>query len=179
LRARPSLNYAVSALTEAASSEASAFPTPQKLAPRKTDSSEDELAEPVSNPPPKGRKKVKTEEKDEELKMEARKRDKADAPRRSGRFRKSNIIESDMVDELARTPTKKKVPLRPKLDTARQRLKDEIAMQSKAKANNFLVANKEYFLPLLPQNNYVSKLVEKGDAGSIVEYKALTEQPSG
>ncbi|KAF2659144.1 hypothetical protein K491DRAFT_216268 [Lophiostoma macrostomum CBS 122681] len=179
LRARPSLNYAVSALTEDVSSEASAVPTPQKLALQKTDSSGDELAEPVSVPSSNGRKEAKTSHKDEELKMEARKKGKAEAPRRSLRSRKSNIIESDTIDELAQTPIKKKVPLRPKLDTARQRLKDDIATQSKAKANNFLVANKEYFLPLLPTNNHVSKLVEKGDAKPVVEYKALTEQPRG
>jgi hypothetical protein len=93
-----------------------------------------------------------------------------------------DILTSDtLVDELAVTPTPKKakVLLRPKPDTARQRLRDEIAAQSKAKANNFLIANKDYFLPLLPAQNHVSKLVAKNNVAPIVEYEELIEQPKG
>ena len=182
LRSRPSLNYAVSGLTEEkSSSSASAFPSLPKIDRALDESSEDELAEPPSDPPKRTKQTQKAQ--DEELKMEARRRAKAEAPRRSSRFRKSNIIGSDTLekDELAQSPLKKasKVPIRPKLDTTRQRLRDEIAAQSKVKANNFLVANKDYFLPLLPPNNYVSKLVSKGRAEPVTEYTSLTEQPKG
>jgi SNF2 family DNA or RNA helicase len=112
----------------------------------------------------------------EELKMENRK--KVDRPRRSTRG-KDNILQSDMlIDELATSPRKPKprAPPRRKPDTARQRLRDDIAAQTKAKANNFLAAHKDYFLPLLPAHNYVSKL--KATA-PIVKYEELTEQPKG
>ncbi|CBX93641.1 similar to ISWI chromatin-remodeling complex ATPase ISW2 [Plenodomus lingam JN3] len=115
----------------------------------------------------------------EELKMEKRKREREQVQglRRSGRDRKSVILESDTVP--SPSPPRKKAPPPRKLDTARQRLRDDIANQSKTKANNFLVANKHYFLPLLPPNNQVARLAAKGDAGPIVEYEELTEQPKG
>jgi SWI/SNF-related matrix-associated actin-dependent regulator of chromatin subfamily A member 5 len=116
----------------------------------------------------------------EELRMEKRKKDReAEAGRRRGtRDRKTRILESDMIE----TPSpprsgKRKAP--PKLDSARNRLRDDIAQKSKAKANNFLVANKDYFLPLLPPNNQVKKLVASHNAKPIVEYEELKEQPKG
>ncbi|KAH7130402.1 SNF2 family N-terminal domain-containing protein [Dendryphion nanum] len=117
-----------------------------------------------------------------ELKMENRKKERTEGLRRSGRG-KDNILESDTAESQA-SPTrgpKKGTPKRVKLDTARQRLRDEIALRTRAKADNFLIANREYFLPLLPANNYISKLLSKviGDAETAVEYEELTEQPSG
>jgi SWI/SNF-related matrix-associated actin-dependent regulator of chromatin subfamily A member 5 len=115
----------------------------------------------------------------EVLKMESKRKDRVDRPRRSTRGNKGNILESDTVQSQPPTPAKQKAPSRMKMDTARVRLRDEIAQQSKAKANNFLVANKHAFLPLLPHNNYISKLVASGKTKPIVEYKELTEQPEG
>ncbi|KAF2467684.1 uncharacterized protein BDR25DRAFT_374512 [Lindgomyces ingoldianus] len=121
-----------------------------------------------------------------ELKMERRKWGRDEQPRRSSRRQRAGtILQSDTVnddedDELQYKEIKPKAPLRMKLDTARNRLRDDIALQSKAKANNFFIANKRFFLPLLPQNNYISKLASKsGVDASIVEYKELTEQPKG
>jgi SWI/SNF-related matrix-associated actin-dependent regulator of chromatin subfamily A member 5 len=114
----------------------------------------------------------------EELQMEKRKKEReADAGRRRGtRDRKTRILESDTVPSPPRS-TKRRAP--PKLDTARNRLRGDIAQKSKAKANNFLVANKDYFLPLLPPNNQINKLVANHPAKPIVEYEELTEQPEG
>jgi SWI/SNF-related matrix-associated actin-dependent regulator of chromatin subfamily A member 5 len=109
-----------------------------------------------------------------DLKMEYTKSRSATGPRRSAR--KSNIIESDTLVQLP-TPTRR-APA-PRLDTARARLRDEITHQSKFKADNFLVANKDCFLPLLPANNYVSKLVANHSAQPVVEYKQLEQQPDG
>lgn len=116
----------------------------------------------------------------QELKMEKRNKERqrpGDSLRRSTRARKSTILESDTVP--APTQTQKlPTPLR-KLDSARNRLRGDIARKSKAKANDFLVAHKDYFLPLLPRNNQVSKLAASHDAKPIVEYEELIEQPKG
>ncbi|KAH3963330.1 hypothetical protein HBH70_164540 [Parastagonospora nodorum] len=117
----------------------------------------------------------------EELQMEKRKRDReADAGRRRGtRDRKTRILESDTMDPPSPPRSTRRKAAPPKLDSARNRLRDAIAQQSKAKANNFLVANKDYFLPLLPPNNQVKKLVASHNAKPIVPYKQLQEQPEG
>ncbi|KAJ4368011.1 hypothetical protein N0V83_006366 [Neocucurbitaria cava] len=114
----------------------------------------------------------------EELKMEKRRkeRDSTQGLRRSARDRKSTIIESDTVPS---PPSKRKAAPPRKLDTTRTRLRDDIAHKSKAKANDFFVANKDYFLPLLPHHNQVSKLVAHHKAKPIVEYEELSEQPKG
>ena len=115
-----------------------------------------------------------------DLKMEARKKSSdLDGPRRrSGRH--TRVLESDTVElQKPAIPTKRKTTQPPKLDTVRARLRDEIAHKSKAKANNFLVANKDYFLPLLPPSNHVTKLVANHKAKPIIKYKELSEQPYG
>ncbi|KAF2790447.1 ISWI chromatin-remodeling complex ATPase ISW2 [Melanomma pulvis-pyrius CBS 109.77] len=141
------------------------------------DSSEDELAK---APKASFQRLTRSNAGDAEvLKMENRKKDRADGPRRSTRGNKGNILESDTVQHQASTEMKRKAPPRMKLNTARTRLRGEIAAQSKAKANNFLVANKESFLPLLPPHNHISKLVTSNKTGPIVEYEELTEQPEG
>lgn len=143
------------------------------------DSSDDELARSVPRPlRPRGWKaSTRSHAAYSDLKMEARSREAAGPRlRRSTRSRKSNILESDTLDTPP-APSKKAPP--PKLDTARARLRDDIAHKTKAKADNFLVANKHLFLPLLPPTNYVSKLVARHDAKPVVPYKDLTEQPRG
>ncbi|KAL1656016.1 hypothetical protein SLS61_001580 [Didymella pomorum] len=155
-------------------------PPPSKLpelSSSDSETSEDELAAPRPIRARGYKKNVKHNDRYSDLKMEARKKTSDDSPRRrSGR--KSRVLESDTVPK--QTPSSKGQPTRtPKLDTARARLRDEIARQSKAKANNFLVANKDRFLPLLPRNNCVSKLLLSYSAKPIVEYEELTEQPKG
>lgn len=165
----------------------SALTSSETPSPVATESSADELAlAPIERGVSKSHtskvRKVENPEPgdDETLMMESHKRENGKRPRRSIRGKKGNILESDaLLDELAATPHRRKPLPRAKPDTARQRLRDGIAMDSKAKANSFLVANKEYFLPLLPSNNHVSKLVANNDVAPIVEYEELTEQPRG
>ncbi|PVH92788.1 hypothetical protein DM02DRAFT_619713 [Periconia macrospinosa] len=116
-----------------------------------------------------------------ELKMETRRRESpTEAPRRSLRNRKSDILASDTVQHPPPpSPSRRKTPLLPKLDTARTRLREEIAQKTKVKADNFLVANKDYFLPLLPERNYISRLVTKAKSTSTVPYQAIKQQPEG
>ncbi|EMD70017.1 hypothetical protein COCSADRAFT_216202 [Bipolaris sorokiniana ND90Pr] len=117
----------------------------------------------------------------EELKMEKRKREKerTDGLRRGTRDRRSAILESDTITITTSSRRRKSAPPPRKLDTARNRLRDDIAKGTRARANSFLVANKDFFLPLLPKNNHVAKLVEEGKAQPIIEYQELKEQPKG
>lgn len=139
--------------------------------------SEDELApRPVRT---RGYKNnLRSNEAYSDLKMESRKSNDHDGPRRrSGRH--TRMLESDTVEQKAPTPTRRKTAKAPKLDTARARLRDDIAHKTKGKASNFLVAHKDYFLPLLPSYNHVAKLVANHKTKPIVEYRELQEQPKG
>ncbi|KAJ8109992.1 hypothetical protein OPT61_g7048 [Boeremia exigua] len=158
---------------------APASPPATKTTSPNSDTSEDELASrPVRA---RGYKKnLRSSEHYSDLKMELRKstRDLDGPRRRSGR--QTRVLESDTVEvHKTVTSTKRKANQPPKIDTARTRLRNEIARESKAKANNFLIANKAYFLPLLPASNHVSKLVATHNAKPIVEYEELQEQPKG
>lgn len=117
----------------------------------------------------------------EGLIMERRRADLSDAPRRSTR-KKNDILVSDTVYYYPGTPSSKRksTGLSPrKPDTARRRLWDDIYRKTQAKANGFLVANQHLFLPLLPRNNYISKLVSDGQKASAVAYERLPAQPKG
>lgn len=149
-----------------------------KRAPADSETSEDELARPVRA---RGYKKnLRSNDAYSDLKMEARKKTRDDDTprRRSGRH--TRVLESDTVQVQQRaTPTKGRTARPPKLDTARARLRNDIAHKSKAKANDFLIAHKDYFLPLLPSSNHVAKLVASHKAKPIVEYAEIHEQPKG
>ncbi|KAL2354412.1 ISWI chromatin-remodeling complex ATPase-like protein ISW2 [Cryomyces antarcticus] len=69
-------------------------------------------------------------------------------------------------------------------DTARSRIRADIAAHTKVRQDDFMLANKDYFLPLLPGNNYIKKLVKsKGvpntENNLVVPYKTIEEQPKG
>jgi SNF2 family DNA or RNA helicase len=144
------------------------------------ESSEDELARSVTKSTSNARGSARIQAKHEELKMEKhrRARERDNGLRRGTRDRKTRILESDTIPSPPSASRRKAPPPR-KLDTARNRLRDDIAHKSKAKANNFLVANKDYFLPLLPRNNQIAKLVASHNAQPIEEYEELKEQPKG
>lgn len=112
-----------------------------------------------------------------ELKMEKRKseREPVRELRQSKRERSSVILQPDAI------PTRSvisELTSQPRLNSTRPRLREDTAQKSKARANNFLVANKSLLLPLLPEDNEVSKLAEKGIAQFIVHYEELTKQLS-
>lgn len=65
--------------------------------------------------------------------------------------------------------------------SSRAQLRQNIATESEAKRSTFFVAKKDYFLPLLPENNYIQKLVDKlgTDSGTITPYEIVQQQPKG
>ncbi|TGO34348.1 hypothetical protein BHYA_0201g00120 [Botrytis hyacinthi] len=67
-------------------------------------------------------------------------------------------------------------------------IREEITSATLAQKNAFLVEKKDYFTPLLPPNNYISKLItqtadlveeEKAKLPTFVPYRQLTCQPEG
>ncbi|KAF2217224.1 hypothetical protein CERZMDRAFT_32824, partial [Cercospora zeae-maydis SCOH1-5] len=65
--------------------------------------------------------------------------------------------------------------------SARNLVRQDIALHTKPKRDAFLLAHADYFEPLLPQNNYISKLarLQNEDRQAIVDYVELHEQPAG
>ena len=72
---------------------------------------------------------------------------------------------------------------KPVADTARMRVRQAISEQTKPKRDAFILAHKDYFLPVLPETSYVDKLerlhaMRDGDDEPVyVKYAAITEQP--
>jgi SWI/SNF-related matrix-associated actin-dependent regulator of chromatin subfamily A member 5 len=66
--------------------------------------------------------------------------------------------------------------------TARAKVRDDIAHGTKIQQDRFLLAHKDFFVPLLQDNNYVQKLQAEHmseQAPAIVAYKEIAEQPAG
>jgi SWI/SNF-related matrix-associated actin-dependent regulator of chromatin subfamily A member 5 len=189
LRAQPTPNYVAADSSANEASPSAPDHKPRAVATKNTrasssrravadaGTSEDELA-PSARPNRKTSARISAYT--EEVQMEKRKkeRQRSDGLRRSTRDRKSTILESDTMPSPS-PPRRRPARPPPNLDTARARLRDDIAKKTKARANSFLVANKDLFLPLLPKNNQVAKLVAEGKAQPIVEYEELSEQPHG
>ncbi|KKY13165.1 putative iswi chromatin-remodeling complex atpase isw2 [Diplodia seriata] len=62
--------------------------------------------------------------------------------------------------------------------SARAQIRSDIALSTKVKRDTFLYRHSEFFLPLLPDGNYVSKLSKKNH-GASASYHELDEQPQG
>jgi SWI/SNF-related matrix-associated actin-dependent regulator of chromatin subfamily A member 5 len=91
----------------------------------------------------------------------------------------NRVMDSDMIVEETSIKTKATAPRIVKADTVRNRVREEIATTTKAKRDAFLVHHKDYFLPLLPPNNYISKLIQANDTHQdYVPYTPLDKQPS-
>lgn len=70
-----------------------------------------------------------------------------------------------------------------KPETARNLVRRDIEDHTKPKREVFLLANKDYFLPLLPENSYIDKLqrlqaMSGKDDPAPAAYRILTEQPT-
>lgn len=91
---------------------------------------------------------------------------------------RSRLLSSDT------TPTRRPRKSAPaKVETARGRVRQEIAEHTKPRRDAFFAAHSQYFLPLLPHNNYISRLerkVEDGMAlGEPFKQEMLSSQPQG
>ena len=86
-------------------------------------------------------------------------------------------------DLAAVASTKSQIPLhRP--ETERNKVRTNIAQQTKPKRDAFILFNKKYFWPLLPETSYIDKLqrhydMEVDAEPEIFPYEVLTSKPKG
>ena len=160
----------------------STFSTPQK-APRKRVSIvdlEDELAEiePPKPAPPRLSSAGHALRQPNELALSLRAQENGD--KRVTRKRKSKKSHSKAKIIMKPSPLDTRAP-----KTARQELREYVNTETAGKRSKFFVAKKDLFLPLLPDGNYVQRLVaQQGRVGAeeedlSVPYKVIEKQPAG
>ena len=94
------------------------------------------------------------------------------------RFSFKPLMKNDSDDENDKDYKQPK----PAVKTERQQIRLNIASTSRVKREAFMIEHKDYFLPLLPENNYINKLIAKDEANTqkpAVPMEILTEQPKG
>lgn len=91
--------------------------------------------------------------------------------------RTEQILQSDTLGELKQSKSGGDAKAVVKPDTARGRVREEIATMTKAKRDAYLLYHQEYFLPLLPNTNYLTKLAQSGIMQSISPHQQLQVQP--
>ena len=186
LRQTQRVTYEISSESEhddVSSTVDSTFSTPQK--PKRTrhitdldDLDEDELEEikPTRTPPPRVSLAGHSLRQHKDLQQSSRSLENADKP----------IKKKRRISRVA--PSKSKLligsnaPNHPR--TERNEVRDIIATETATKRARFFIAKKEYFLPLLPEGNHISKLVEQKTYQGIAEglispYEAIQTQPKG
>lgn len=87
------------------------------------------------------------------------------------------VSDTDIQDE---SPVQQKASKPPviKPDTARNRVRDIIATETKAKRDAYLLYHKDKFLPLLPEENYITKLNNgSSEVQPVVPHHQLLQQP--
>lgn len=104
---------------------------------------------------------------------------KSTTPRKNTKSTKAErILESDTMDGSPAAKVKSSRPPIFKPDTARQRVRDEIATKTKAKRDAYILYHRDHFLPLLPENNYITKLEKSGDVlQGMSPHSQLQSQP--
>ena len=187
LRQKPRVSYNVpddSDDSDPLSAPSSSFTTPRKKArTRKVidlDDEEDEVVEidPPKTPPPRISSAGHSLRQHKELHLSLKAQENGDKPV----VRKRKLSHS-----MRRNSTPKlvsDVPSQAHTRTVRNEIRDTIATDTAAKRARYFVAKKDYFLPLLPENNHVKKLVDQNQGGSteaeaVVPYELLDTQPEG
>lgn len=184
LRNRKRVSYQISDDSDSVSSpivSGSSFSTPQKKGHIGTgilkDDEDDFESEIPKSPPPRLSSAGHSLRQHRVLHLSLRAQENADKPvrkrRKISRKQPKKIIVVDSEDGKA---TFKK--------SARNEVRDMIAMKTTRKRTNFLVAKKDYFLPLLPESNNIIRLVEERTKSQQAEdlsipYEAIKEQPEG
>ena len=186
LRQTQRVTYEISSESEdgdISSAVDSTFSTPQK--PKRTrritdldnlDEDELEEVEPAKTPPPRISSAGHSLRQHKDLQLSFRALENADKPlkkkhrvSRAAPRRSKLLIGSNAPNHVR---------------TERNEERHIIATETFAKRSKFFIAKKEYFLPLLPEVNHISKLVEQqaheGEAEDlVVPYEAIQIQPKG
>lgn len=198
LRQKERISYTISDDSESEappSAVSSAFPTPQKGAALKIIDLEEESAEELeipASPPPRISSAGHQLRARSDLHLSLRAQENGDKPvikkrrlasaSRAHRKKQKVIVTSDARHSETQTIRLYVPPTR----TARNEIRNAIATETAAKRSAFFIAKKDFFLPLLPESNYISRLIEKGehsqpdldkDNDSIAVYEAIENQP--
>ena len=187
LRQKEKVSYTISDDSDelaSVSGASSAFSTPQK--PKRTrniidleDDEVEEIARPTT-PPPRCSTAGHALRQHKDLHLSLRAQENGDKPvvkKRKVSLPKIKQQKPKVVSD---------VPVGHTVRTARNETRDFIANETAVKRAKFFVAKKDYFLPLLPENNHVKRIIEQATTqqclasaeNSVVLYESI-EQPNG
>ena len=200
LRQKARISYTISDDSDSEASPSalsSAFTTPQKGAALKIIDLEEESAEELelrTSPPPRISSAGHQLRARSDLHLSLRAQENGDEPvikkrkltsaSKSHRKKQKVIVTSDAKHGETQTIERSY----PSTRTTRNEIRDAIATETAAKRAAFFTAKKEAFLPLLPESNYISRLVEKRDHSkpdidndfrSTFPYETIDVQPKG
>lgn len=166
---------------ESQSAADSTFSTPQKShkkSPSEIIDLEDESeSEPAKTPPPRVSSAGHALRQPQDLHLSLRAQENGDKRPLKRRKRSKKILKKSTIGPRV-VPSA--IPR-----TARNEIRNEIATQTAKKRANFFVAKKDYFLPLLPDNNHITRLAEErhesqeGEKDLSIPYEAFEHQPKG
>jgi len=193
LRQKEKVSYTISDDSDGAGSPSvasSALSTPQK--PRRTyniidleDDEEDDLqvVERPGTPPPRLSTAGHSLRQPKDLHLSLRAQENGDKPILKKRRLSAPKMRQQKPRLVSDAPKDSNI-----VRTARNDTRDFIAKETAVKRARFFVAKKDYFLPLLPEYNYVKKLVEEAQQQQrvlnlrqepTVPYESIKEQPRG
>ncbi|KAL8738170.1 MAG: hypothetical protein Q9181_001028 [Wetmoreana brouardii] len=116
------------------------------------ESETEEYESPPKTPPPRLSTAGHSLRQHKDLHLSLRAQENGDKPRRKKRknakLSRPPVVTSDAP---------KSMPVK----TERNQIRDAIATETAGKRNNFFIAHKQLFLPLLPEKNFVRKLIEQ------------------
>lgn len=189
LRHRNRISYNISDDSDTADSPsgASTFSSPEKPKRNRTiidlEDEELEVIELATTPPPRLSSAGHSLRQHKDLHLSLRAQENGDKPvSKKRRTNPSSHKKQPTISLTSNAPA----PTR----TARNEIRDSIATKTAGKRAKFFVAKKECFLPLLPESNHVSRLVEQhehaqaakganSNADMTVPYELLETQPKG
>ena len=173
------VSYEISSDEENVDSQVdSSFSSPQKLTRKRVSvvnlDSESEEIESPGTPPPRVSTAGHSLRQHADLKLSLQARENGDK-----RARKKRKVIKRTSKDILKDPALKTSAL-PK--TARNELREYINTETAGKRARFFVAKREVFMPLLPGNSHIDKLV--ADCGTditdkSVQYEVIEKQPSG
>ena len=187
LRQKPRISYNVaddSDDSDPLSAPSSSFTTPQKKTRTRTvidlddDDEDDEIVEiePLRTPPPRVSSAGHSLRQHKELYLSLKAQENGD---KQPSVKKEESKRKKSIPKLLSD-----APPQAHTRTVRNGIRDTIATETTAKRARYFVSKKDYFLPLLPENNHIKKLVDQSLGGSmeaeaVVPYELLETQPAG
>ena len=116
------------------------------------DSETDQTQSPAKSPPPRVSTRGHSLRQRDELHLSIRAQENGDKPRRKKKHAAQSAKRSHPTSKMPKTAQPK---------TGRAGIRSMIATETAAKRNNFFIAHKQLFLPLLPEKNFVNKLLQQ------------------